>query len=502
MNMDVEAAARSLTPPVRTGHPRQPTRLSPVARVRELLFVGESAAPAVVRRREARYRRLLAVADVVSIVAALGLATLIPGAPSPKPQLLLVIPLIVLLAKLLALYDRDELLLRKTTLDETPQLFHLATLATVLSWLLDAIGSAPSFGPLSGLVLWTSCFALLLGCRTVSRDVASRTTPPERLLFIGDEELSRQFRSKLELGGGIKAGVAARMELDEAASWVTGGLGKTTLDDVRRVVDAFDVHRVILAPRTTSGSEILDLVRILKAAGTRVSVLPALFEVIGSSVEFDDVHGLTVLGVRSFKLSRSSSFIKRTFDLVGATVGLLAVSPLMLIAAIAIKLDSRGPVFFKQERVGRKGKRFYIYKFRTMVMNADELKPELRTRNEGAEGFFKIVDDPRITRVGRLLRRTSLDELPQLLNVIAGKMSLVGPRPLVVEEDNRVEGWHRRRLELTPGITGHWQVLGSSRIPLDEMVAIDYLYVANWSLWNDVKLMLRTVPHVLGRRGI
>ncbi len=167
-----------------------------------------------------------------------------------------------------------------------------------------------------------------------------------------------------------------------------------------------------------------------------------------------------------------------------------------------LRLTSRGPVFFRQERVGRGGRSFELLRFRSMCVDAEQRKAGLAAHNQAAKGFFKIADDPRITRVGRLLRRTNLDELPQLLNVLRGEMSLVGPRPLIPQEDRRVVGWHRRRLELTPGITGHWQVLGSSRIPLDEMVAIDYLYVANWSPWTDVKLLLRTIPHVLGARGL
>jgi lipopolysaccharide/colanic/teichoic acid biosynthesis glycosyltransferase len=159
-------------------------------------------------------------------------------------------------------------------------------------------------------------------------------------------------------------------------------------------------------------------------------------------------------------------------------------------------------VFFRQERIGRGGRSFELLKFRSMVADAEQRKADLVGHNQAAEGFFKIADDPRITRVGRVLRRTNLDELPQLLNVVRGEMSLVGPRPLIPQEDKRVVGWHRRRLELTPGITGHWQVLGSSRVPLDEMVAIDYLYVANWSLWTDLKLLLRTIPHVVTGRGL
>jgi exopolysaccharide biosynthesis polyprenyl glycosylphosphotransferase len=248
--------------------------------------------------------------------------------------------------------------------------------------------------------------------------------------------------------------------------------------------------------------ETLNLVRTLKAVGVRVSLLPRMLEVVGSSVEFDDLHGVTLMGVRRFDLTRSSAAMKRAFDLVGASLGLLAISPLMIAFAIAIKLDSRGPVFFRQLRVGRHGRRFEMLKFRTMIPEADSMKDSLRDLNEAQEGLFKIAEDPRVTRVGRFLRRTALDELPQLFNIVAGEMSLVGPRPLVIEEDRRVQGWHRRRLELMPGMTGPWQILGPARVPLKEMVALDYLYVANWSLWTDIKILLRTVPHVLGRRGL
>ena len=246
----------------------------------------------------------------------------------------------------------------------------------------------------------------------------------------------------------------------------------------------------------------LNLVRTLKAVGVRVSVLPRLLEVVGSSVEFDDLHGVTVMGVRRFDLTRSSAALKRAFDLLGASLGLLAISPLLIAFAIAIKLDSRGPVLFRQLRVGRHGKRFHMLKFRTMVPEADAMKDSLRDRNEAQDGLFKIAEDPRVTRMGRFLRTTALDELPQLLNIVSGEMSLVGPRPLVIEEDERDRGL----APPPPGTDARhdrpWQILGPARVPLKEMVAIDYLYVANWSLWTDVKILLRTVPHVLGRRGL
>jgi lipopolysaccharide/colanic/teichoic acid biosynthesis glycosyltransferase len=202
-----------------------------------------------------------------------------------------------------------------------------------------------------------------------------------------------------------------------------------------------------------------------------------------------------MLGVPPFGLTRSSRTLKRVFDLVAGTIAFIAIAPVMAGIAAAIRLDSRGPVLFRQIRVGRDGRHFHIYKFRSMEVGADSLKDELRDLSEVGEGMFKITDDPRVTRVGRLLRRASLDELPQIFNVLRGEMSLVGPRPLVTDEDAQVLGLDRSRLHLTPGMTGPWQILGA-RVPMQEMVGIDYLYVASWSLWLDLKVLLRTVRHV------
>jgi lipopolysaccharide/colanic/teichoic acid biosynthesis glycosyltransferase len=234
--------------------------------------------------------------------------------------------------------------------------------------------------------------------------------------------------------------------------------------------------------------------------GVRVSVLPRMFEVVGSSAAFDYLDGITVLGVPRFGLSTASRRVKRAFDVAGSALCLVFLAPLLLSIAAAIKLTSPGPMLFRQTRVGRDGQPFEMLKFRTMYDGADAQKRELWSLNE-ADGLFKIADDPRITRVGRLLRRTALDELPQLYNVLRGQMSLVGPRPLVLDEDRRIHGWYRRRLSLTPGMTGDWQVFGAARIPLREMATIDYLYVSNWSLWADIKILLRTIPFVVGRRG-
>ncbi len=203
------------------------------------------------------------------------------------------------------------------------------------------------------------------------------------------------------------------------------------------------------------------------------------------------------------RLSRSSRVLKRAFDLMAATLGLLVLAPLFAAVALCIKLESRGPVFFRQVRRGANGTTFRIFKFRTMVAEAEAQKAEivhLNMHRDRDPRMTKIPNDPRVTRVGRFLRRSSIDELPQLINVIKGEMSLVGPRPLILEEDAFVLEWARKRLDIKPGITGLWQVLGRSDIPFDEMTKLDYVYVTNWSLREDIRLILLTVPALLRTR--
>jgi exopolysaccharide biosynthesis polyprenyl glycosylphosphotransferase len=449
------------------------------------------------------FRRALLIADALAITGAFVLTMVLS---SRSVQLtwasIAGLPILLVGAKVLGLYDRDDALLRKTTLDEAPKLFQVATLCALVAWLTGGLFVAGTLDRHEALFLWLALAGMLMLMRAGARAIALRMAPEERCLFIGDAAAAATIRSKLSDHGGIRAKMVAHLDLDKIATWSTDARSAAELAEVRALARRLDVHRAIVAPRSADGGEVLDLVRTLKAVGVRVSILPRMLEVVGSSVVFDDLHGVTVMGVRRFDLTRSSASVKRGFDLVCASLGLLAVSPLMLAAAAAIKLDSSGPVFFRQLRVGRHGEHFRIFKFRTMVSDAEALKDSLRDRNEAQEGLFKIIDDPRITRVGSFLRKSALDELPQLLNILKGEMSVVGPRPLVVDEDQRVEGWHRRRLELTPGMTGHWQILGPARVPLKEMVAIDYLYVANWSLWTDIKIMLRTVPYVVGRKGL
>jgi exopolysaccharide biosynthesis polyprenyl glycosylphosphotransferase len=470
---------------------------------RDAVLRGKFRGSLVGMRRDALFRRMLLAADVLAVVGAFQLMVLLSSRSLQLTWTSIAgVPILLVGAKILGLYDRDEMLLRKTTLDEAPKLFQVATICALAAWLAGGLVLNSALHRPEMLFLWVAIFVLLMIARTVARVLALRLAPVERCLFIGDAAAAKTICSKLTGHGGVKAEVVAQLDADEVAFWTADALSVDRILEIRELADSLDVHRAIIAPGRTDSGEMLDLVRTLKAVGVRVSVLPRVLEVVGSSVEFDDLHGVTVMGVRRFELTRSSAAVKRAFDILGASVVLVAVAPLMALIALAIKLDSRGPVFFRQLRVGQDSERFRMFKFRTMVSDADELKESLRDLNEAQEGLFKIARDPRITRVGRVLRACALDELPQLFDVLRGEMSLVGPRPLVVDEDECVSGWYRRRLELMPGMTGPWQILGPARVPLQEMVAIDYLYVANWSLWGDIKIMLRTVPHVVGRRGL
>ncbi len=469
--------------------------------------IGEVRGPDASLRRNAILRLLLAVADAAAVLGAVAIAAALSPHGLRPTWAWLAAPAIVLAgAKLGGLYDRDEALLHKTTLDETPALFQLATLCALLVWLAAGVASIGELDARGALAMWLALTALLVLARAAARQAALRLVPVERCLVIGDQDAAAAIGSRLGRHGGVNAELVAQLDIEMAAPWYSETLSAHKLAEIGELARSMDVQRAIIAPGWETGeapvTTMLDLIRTLEAVGVRVSVLPRLLEVVGCAVEFDDLHGVTVMGVKRFDLSRSSTRVKHALDVLGASLGLLALAPAILAIAAAIKLNDGGPVFFGQLRVGRHGRRFRMLKFRTMVPDADALKDALRQRNEARGGLFKIADDPRVTRIGRLLRKSALDELPQLLNIVKGEMSLVGPRPLVIDEDERIAGWRRRRLELMPGMTGPWQILGPARVPLDEMVAIDYLYVANWSLWGDIKILLRTVPHVVARRGL
>jgi len=283
-----------------------------------------------------------------------------------------------------------------------------------------------------------------------------------------------------------------------------------TLPDVIRDSGA---NEVIIADPNVSGDALFEvMMRCGRRRGVEFRIAPSLFNCLPQKTEIDQIGVLPMIRLFREPLSSSARLIKRTFDLIASALAILLLLPLWLLIALLIKLDSRGPVLYTQERVGMDGRLFLLYKFRTMKADAD---PEIHKEYQRAfiEGraeanlgdatkpTYKLFADPRVTRVGKWLRRTSLDEVPQLLNVLMSDMSIVGPRPPIAYEVESYALWHRKRLDMKPGLTGLWQVSGRNRLPFEEMVRLDVYYIENWSLLLDVKIILRTVFVMLGREG-
>lgn len=449
--------------------------------------------------------RFLLVADLLALAAGIGswLALPTPDAGAHVLWGLLLLPLWIALFNAYGLYARGLRRVGYKTVDDIPSLAHALLIGTVAMWLYFQVTPPGKleFSELLAFIGTTFVLALLL--RSVVRNLALRTLGLERVMFVGSgpmtpllvRQIARQRRHGLE--------PVAALTRPENEQWPlplpeVGSLA-TTLNP-EAVLRAYDIDRVIISAEGIQDDRLLELVSLCRHLGININALPSLAAMIGSGATIDQLEGITLIGINTPALARSNRIFKRAMDIVGATLLLVLTAPIWIAAAIAIKLDSRGPILFRQHRIGLGGKPFYLNKFRSMVPDAEARREALLADSRQAQ-WLDIEHDPRITRVGHFLRLSSLDELPQLLNVIRGDMSLVGPRPLIADEDRHVNGWARARLDLTPGITGPWQVLGRTNIPFDQMIMIDYLYVANWSLWTDVKLMLQTIPAMLSRNG-
>ncbi len=273
------------------------------------------------------------------------------------------------------------------------------------------------------------------------------------------------------------------------------------LENLPAAIEQEQIDEVIITLPWMYQRKIMAIVRECALRHVRARIVPDLFQMTLSQVDVEDLGGLPLIGVHEVSISRSSMLLKRAMDVVGAIVCLVVGAPLLGLIALAIRLGDRGPALFRQTRVGLGGRTFEIFKFRSMVVGAEADQEALAELNEADGPLFKIRDDPRLTRVGRLLRRTSLDELPQLINVLRGDMSLVGPRPPLPSEVERYQEWHKKRLEAPPGMTGLWQVSGRSRLSFDEMVLLDIYYIEHWSPWLDFRILVRTAPKVLSSEG-
>jgi exopolysaccharide biosynthesis polyprenyl glycosylphosphotransferase len=479
-------------------------RYSATAGVERGLAPATMVAPAY-GERDSSIRRLMALGDAVAIVIALLVTALATNDRVDGGRFVLyglaTIPAWVLVFKLYGLYDRALKRISHSTIDDLPRLFHALLLGCLLMWAYYRVLPVHqlSLAEVATFSVTTMLTAAVM--RTITRSVRERLLGPERVLVIGGADgahLIRKLGSHPEYGLEPVGIFSPRDDCELPPSVPVIDLTSSTLQDV---VLREGVGRVIVSHSALAESDMVELMRDCRRLRLKASVLPQLFDVMGPSVEVDQVEGITVLGLNPPVFPRSSRFVKRSLDIVVSSVLLTVALPLLALIALAIKLDTRGPVFFTQERIGKRNRRFKLVKFRTMVPGAERQVDDLLARSTDPD-WLLIDNDPRVTRVGGLLRHSSLDELPQLWNVLKGEMSLVGPRPLVEVEDRKIDGWARSRLELTPGITGLWQVLGRTEIPFAEMVKLDYLYVSNWSLWTDVRLLLQTLPAVVRRRGV
>ncbi|MCA9866975.1 MAG: sugar transferase [Anaerolineae bacterium] len=364
------------------------------------------------------------------------------------------------------------------------------------------------------LIFWALLFIVLFlsVARLVRRWSLSvlyrRGVGVDRAIVVGTGENGRSVIRTLLARPDLGFAVVGYLDDDQGDH--NAGLGRIPrlgqIDDLaQRLVEYQPVHTVFVALPGEMQPQLLRLLQICRQQEVRALVVPDLLQLSLNRVEFSNMAGVPVLGVRDMEafghISRTGLVLKRVLDLAIITVLSLPTLVVMTLLAIAIKLDSPGPVLYTSPRVGRDGRQFKMYKFRSMVADADEQKESLRELNEADGPLFKIKNDPRQTRTGRLIRRLSLDELPQLYNVLRGQMSLVGPRPPLPEEVVHYKPWHHQRLAVVGGMTGLWQVSGRSDLSFDELCLLDIYYIENWTLGLDVRILLQTIPHLMSRKG-
>lgn len=394
-----------------------------------------------------------------------------------------------------------------TWLDEVYTIVNGTTTAMVVVLVL-IFGIRPlAFSRLLLLYVSVLTVAFLAAGRLVKRTIEvyrrRRGIGVDRTLIVGAGEVARTVMRTLvarpDLGYHLVGFVNPNPQEPEEAIGRFRQLG--SLENLTATLKRHRVSEVIITVPSSHHHRIQQIIRSCHRAGARARIVPDFFQLSLQQVDIDNLGGIPLIGVRETRLGRGPRLIKRAMDILGGAAGLTFLSPLIGALALAIRLDSRGPVFFRQERLGENGQPFHVIKFRSMRLGAEAEQEQLMALNEADGPLFKIREDPRLTRVGRWIRRKSLDELPQFLNVVRGEMSLVGPRPPLASEVAEYQGWQRKRLSVKPGITGLWQVSGRSDLAFDEMCLLDIYYIENWSLWLDVRIILRTVPQFFLGKG-
>jgi exopolysaccharide biosynthesis polyprenyl glycosylphosphotransferase len=472
--MDAERAA-ALVPPAEFLTPR---RTSSVLRDRSL-------------------RRQLVKADVAAGCVSGALTALVAGVALAELPFVVLATAVgwPLVAAACGLYTVSPLRSWASGVGEAPR---LAVTSLLISWpmfaLLSGLGAArPMVAALAAAAL--AALGAALG-RTVARAAIHRSAAlRQRTVIVGSGTVAADLVTRLHNYPELGLDPVGFID-DDAHEPLELGLPRLGgLNALPRLIHEDRVDRVMIAFTRSRHEHLLHCVRTCRDAGVTVDIVPRLFEFLDGARYLEQIGDMPLVSIQVPEFTRLSRVVKRGLDIVVATVLLIALLPLMAAIAIAIKLDSRGPVFFVQPRIGRGGNPFRLLKFRSMRVGSRVL-----VRADGA--IVKGPHDARVTRVGGVLRRFSLDEAPQLFNVLRGDMSMVGPRPLVIAESNALsQEWQARRADLRPGLTGPWQVSGRSHIPFQDMIKLDYQYVAGWSLARDVEILLATFPAVLTGRG-
>jgi exopolysaccharide biosynthesis polyprenyl glycosylphosphotransferase len=455
---------------------------------------GSSQEMLVETRPDARFgyepllRRMLAAADVLAVAAAAVVVGMWGSDPAAALLLVLSAPIWIVTAKLAGLYDRDQRTLRHLTVDELPWLIVWALGSTALLTVLLVPFPALDLTSEDRLLVWGAALGLGFAFRAFARGIWRRVTPAQRVLIVGDGPLARAVVRKLELFPDIHAKIAGRIESCSA------------LPERLHELEG-DVDRIVIACSELSEELLERLLPYCRSRAMKLTIVPPTRGMFGTATHLTHIADLPLLDYNTWDISRATLALKRVFDVVVALVGLVLLLPLFLVVGVATLLDSGLPIFFRQARGGERGRPFQMLKFRTMVRDAEARLPELIRFEELADPMFKLKADPRVTRVGRLLRRTSIDELPQLINVLRGEMSIVGPRPEQLDLVERYAPEHQFRLQVKPGITGPMQVYGRGELTFDERLAVEREYVENLSLARDLRIVLITLPAVLGKRG-
>jgi exopolysaccharide biosynthesis polyprenyl glycosylphosphotransferase len=460
---------------------RQPAARSPQRDARE------APSPAAYPRwwRDALRRRMLALADAIAAILATAGAGL---TLAEAPWALAFLPLWLLLAKLVGLYDRDHEAIRHLTVDEVPGILAWAAGGTAAVALLLPLTPAASLTTAGAARMFLLAALAAFVLRGIARWAWRRATPPEATAVIGSGELAEAIARKAELFTDMHLRVAQKSSPDR--------IGATELAELTARMD-----RVVVASPSVDPELIARLVVACRARQVKLSVVSPLRGRALPVLRISQIADLPVFDYETWDVSRSTLMLKRAFDFCISACALIALLPLFPLVAAAIRLDSRGPVIFTQLRAGTAGRPFRLFKLRTMAADAEAELSEIVRLEELREPMFKLRDDPRVTRVGRLLRRFSLDELPQLVNVLRGEMAIVGPRPEQVDLVERYEPEHRFRLEVKPGMTGPMQVFGRGELTFAERLAVELDYVENMSLGRDLRILFQTVPAIVRGTG-